>query len=137
MVEYTKQWMRVTKYDGECIKNMEWSKSYKILFSRNKQMHLSCCSQRCLIESMNQWMIVMKCEGECIKNIEWVELYKKCTHLKQTNALTYMFPTMVDWIDETIKLMTCNAQTVTIIIDSISIYFSIDMWHSKQLYPYK
>ena len=48
-----------------------------------------------------------------------------------------MLPMMFDIIDKTIKLMTYNTQTVTIIIDSIIMHCSITLYNYKQLYPYK
>ena len=30
------KWMRLMKYEGECIKNMEWVESYKIVFDWEK-----------------------------------------------------------------------------------------------------
>ena len=53
------------------------------------------------------------------------------------NAPTSLFPAMFDCINKKMTLMTCNAQTVRILIDPISMYFSFNMYHYKQLYMYK
>ena len=44
---------------------------------------------------------------------------------------------MVDRIYKTMKIMTCNAQTVTIIMDFIRMHFIINIWDSKLLYSYR
>ena len=54
----------------------------------------------------------MKYECECVKNMKWIEYHSNFINSKQTTAITLLIQTMVDWIDETMKLMTCNAQTV-------------------------
>ena len=62
------------------------------IFSKNKNMHLPCCSWWFSNESKKQWLIVMKYEVECIKkyslslivqNIYLVKT-KQCTHLNVT-----------------------------------------------------
>ena len=44
--------------------------------------------------------------------MERVESHKNYIHSKQTTALSSLLPTMIDWIDETMKLITWNSQTV-------------------------
>ena len=39
LIELTKKWMSVMKYECQCIKNMELVKSYRHLFSRNQKNH--------------------------------------------------------------------------------------------------
>ena len=51
--------------------------------------------------------------------------HKTIYSIKNTNSLTLPFPMMFDIIDEKIKLIACNTKTVTIIIVSIIMYFSI------------
>ena len=96
-----------------------WNESNhkKIVFSQGNKMHSPCCSQLCSIElTTKQWMGVMNYEGECIKTMEWVESYENCIKSKQKNSLALLFLMVVDWMDKTIKIMTCNAQIVTITI---------------------
>ena len=42
--------------------------------------------------------------------MELVESYKNYIQLKQTTALTFLFQTMVNLINKTMKLMTWNVQ---------------------------
>ena len=69
--------------------------------------------------------------------MEWVESYKYCIQFEKTDSLNSLLPTMFDLIDETIKLTACNAETVTVIVDGISMHCSINMYHSKLLHLYK
>ena len=75
-IESKKQWMRVMKYKGDCIKTMEWVESHKNCINMKQKIHLPCCYQQWMIEFKRQRMRVTKYEGECIKNMEWVELYE-------------------------------------------------------------
>ena len=54
----------------------------------------------------------MKYECECIKNMELFESSKKCIHLKQTTDLTSLLLTIIDIIDQIMKIITRNALTV-------------------------
>ena len=92
--------MWVMKYEGECVKTMEWFESCKTTWSQNKQMHLNFCYRWCSIELIKKWVRVMKYEGECIKNTEWSEYYEDCFKLKQKNSLTSLLPMVVDWIEK-------------------------------------
>ena len=80
-----------------------WNESNhtKNVFNQNKQMHLPWCDQLWYIKPTKQWMWVISYEYECIKNMVWVESYKNCIILKQENAHTFLFPTMVYWINKT------------------------------------
>ena len=57
-------------------------------------------------------MWVMKYECKCIENMEWLESLKKCIHSEQRAATTLMLPKMIDWIDEIMKVITFNTQTI-------------------------
>ena len=87
LIELTKQWMIVMKYEGECIGNMEWVGSYENFIQSKKKLLLPCCYRQCSIELTKQWMGVMKYEGEWIKNMEWAESYKNCIQWKNCSYL--------------------------------------------------
>ena len=106
LIGLTEQWMMVMKYECEFIKNMECVRSYKNCdFDQNKQLVLPGCSWWWSIELTKPGMWFMKYECECIKNVECDKSYKKCIQPKQTTALTLLFRTMLDWIDETMSMI--------------------------------
>ena len=76
----------------------------KIAFNWNEQHIFFHCYWKWSIESTKQWMWMMKYECECIKNMEWFESCRNYIHSKQKTALTLLFQTMVDWIDETMNV---------------------------------
>ena len=79
----------------------------------------------------------MKCKCECIENMEWVKSYENFIQYKQTTIITSLLPTMVDLINKSMNIMTCNAQTVIIITYRVSMHCSINIYISKLLYPHK
>ena len=108
----------------------------KITFIRKKRLFFTCCYQRYLVESTKnewEWCSMKVSAQKLFMNI----IVQRLHSIKNTNDLTLLFPIMFDIIDETIKIMTCNTQTVTILIDSIIIHFSIALYDYKLFFPYK
>ena len=95
------------------------------LYSVKKSTYLAVTDDIQLNQQNNEWeWWSMKVSISKI----WNELNPtKIAFIRKTNALTSLLPTMFDWKDETMKLITCNAQTVTLIIDFIIMHFSINM----------
>ena len=64
----------------------------------------------------------MKYEFNCIKNMEGAKSYKNCIHLKQRTALTSLFLTTMDRINKILIHITCNAQSINIIMTIKNMY---------------
>ena len=106
-----------------------------LIYSKTKC--LPCCYQRCSIAStkkMNESDLVWRWVHQ---KYPMSQIIRKLCSIKNTNDLTFLFPMMFDIIYETIKIIIYNIQTAKIIINSTIMYFSINFYNFKLLYPYQ
>ena len=101
-IESKKNWMIVIKFEGECIKTIEWFKLYINCIKPNKKTtYLAVPNDVRLNRRNNKW------DWWSIKvstpNNGMLLVFHNCINTKQTNTLALMFPMMVDWIEKKLK----------------------------------
>ena len=103
LVELMKWWMIVMKYEGECIRNMDWVKSYKNFVRSEKTTDITL-----LLPTIFYWI------NETMNEIDevWRWMYwkygmspivQKLHSVEKRTALTLLLPTMFDWINKTMN----------------------------------
>ena len=86
LIEFMKQWMRLMKYEGECIKNMEWVESYQ-----NCEMGMGSLVVCFCRHDQNPWPLwVFDNIVKILKSEQRYYISKKWTNKRFYNFLMYI-----------------------------------------------